>query len=236
MRIAICDDNKLDAKRIEWALLDLGKDMDITYYPSGHDLLDEMAKREEREQFDVIFLDIYMPGENGIDVADRIKEISPSTDIIFSTSSKDHAIEAFRVQAIDYLVKPYEEIDIVKAFARVSVSRNDAAKTPVLLNTGGELRLFQPDDVVQIESDGHYTRLVSADGNEEQVRMVFSEVTERFKEGFVTVKRGLMIRMDRIETIVGDEIHMYNGTVFTMSRSNKEEIIRRYTDYMESKE
>ncbi len=36
MRIAICDDNKLDAKRIEWALLDLGKDMDITYYPSGH--------------------------------------------------------------------------------------------------------------------------------------------------------------------------------------------------------
>lgn len=236
MRIAICDDNKLDAKRIEWALLDLGKDMDITYYPSGHDLLNEMAKREEREQFDVIFLDIYMPGENGIDVADSIKEISPSTDIIFSTSSKDHAIEAFRVQAIDYLVKPYEEIDIVKAFARVSVSRNDAAKTPVLLNTGGELRLFRPDDVVQIESDGHYTRMISADGNEEQIRKGFSEVAERFKEGFVTVKRGLMIRMDRIETIVGDEIHMYNGTVFTMSRSNKEEIIRRYTDYMESKE
>ncbi len=116
------------------------------------------------------------------------------------------------------------------------VSRNDAAKTPVLLNTGGELRLFRPDDVVKIESDGHYTILTSDDGTEEQVRKGFSEVAERFSKGFVTVKRGLMIRMDRIETIVGDEIHMYDGMVYTMSRSNKEEIIRRYTDYMESKE
>ena len=235
MRIAICDDNKLDAKRIEWALMDLGKDMDITYYPSGHDLIDAMKNLDGGERIDVIFLDIYMPGENGIDVADRIKEISPSTDIIFSTSSKDHATEAFRVQAIDYLVKPYEEIDIVKAFARVSVSRNDAAKAPVLLNTGGELRLFRPEDVVQIESDGHYTRVISVDGGEEQLRKPFSEVAERFKEGFVTVKRGLMIRMDCIEFMSGDEIHMCDGTVFTMSRANKDEIIHKYTMYMEEK-
>ena len=236
MRIAVCDDNKLDAKRIEWALLDIGKDMDISYYPSGHDLLDEMKKRDERDQFDVIFLDIYMPGENGIDVADSIKEISSSTDIIFSTSSKEHAIEAFRVRAIDYLVKPYEEIDIIKAFARVTVSRNDASRAPVLLNTGGELRLFRPEDVVRIESDGHYTRVISDDGNEEQVRKSFTEVAERFKEGFVNIKRGLMIRMDRIEAIVGDEVHTCDGTVYTMSRSNKEEITRKYTEYMENKQ
>ena len=236
MRIAVCDDNKLDAKRIEWALLDIGKDMDISYYPSGHDLLDEMKKRDERDQFDVIFLDIYMPGENGIDVADSIKEISSSTDIIFSTSSKEHAIEAFRVRAIDYLVKPYEEIDIIKAFARVTVSRNDASRAPVLLNTGGELRLFRPEDVVRIESDGHYTRVISDDGNEEQVRKSFTEVAERFKEDFVNIKRGLMIRMDRIEAIVGDEVHTCDGTVYTMSRSNKEEITRKYTEYMENKQ
>jgi DNA-binding LytR/AlgR family response regulator len=115
----------LDAKRIEWALTNVSNDLEIIYFSSGHAFIEAV---EGGEEFEVVFLDIYMPGENGVDVAERIRDLLPQIGIIFSTSSPDHAVEAFKVQAVDYLIKPSTELDIIKAFTRVGLSADRRAK------------------------------------------------------------------------------------------------------------
>ena len=59
------------------------------------------------EQYDLVFLDIFMQEQSGMLIAKEVKKLNPKCQIIFSTSSKDHAVKAFRLHALDYLLKPY---------------------------------------------------------------------------------------------------------------------------------
>ncbi len=229
MRVAICDDSQLDAKRIEWALTNVSNDLEIIYFSSGHAFIEAV---EGGEEYEVVFLDIYMPGENGVDVAERIRDLLPQIGIIFSTSSPDHAVEAFKVQAVDYLIKPSTELDIIKAFTRVGLSADRRANT-VLIKAGGEILVFNQAEVARIESDKHYTHIITSDGTDTTLHMNYSDVAAKFKRGFMQVKRGLTVRMDQISRISGDVVHMSDGLEFKMSRDRKDELIRMYLGYME---
>ncbi|MBQ9333356.1 MAG: response regulator transcription factor [Lachnospiraceae bacterium] len=231
MRVAICDDSQLDAKRIEWALTSMSADAEISYYSSGHAFIEAV---ESGILYDVVFLDIYMPGENGVDVAERIRELLPDIGIIFSTSSPDHAVEAFKVQAVDYLIKPSPEIDIVRAFTRVGLA-SDRRSNTVLIKAGGEILVFNQAEVARIESDKHYTHIITTDGTDTTLHMNYSDVAAKFTRGFMQVKRGLTVRMDQIQRISGDMVHMSDGLSFKMSRERKDELVKMYLDYMEGK-
>ena len=80
-----------------------------------------------------------------MDIARAVKESSPDSQIIFCTTSLDHAIDAFKVQAVDYLVKPCEEADIVKAFARVSLRINSQYSAPIVINSGKGIHVFHSE-------------------------------------------------------------------------------------------
>ena len=117
MLIAICDDNSADAEKIRFSLMDITQDLEMKCFSTGTELIESV---KSGNNYSVLFQDVYLENESGIEVAKSVKELSPDTQVIFVTSSLDHAIDAFRVQATDYLVKPCSEADIVKAFARVN--------------------------------------------------------------------------------------------------------------------
>ena len=231
MHIAICDDSKIDAKRIEWALMDISDDLDFTYYPSGQDLLEAIR---EGTQVDVVYLDVYMPGEHGLEIAEKLKELSPDISIIFSTSSKEHAVDAFKVHAVDYLLKPSKEADIVRSFAKVRLDNDSrGGRAIVLVRVAGEILAYNPRKVLKIESDRHYTHIVSVNGDTDIVHMNFSDVAAKFTHGFLLVKRGVCVRMDQIVRISGDDVILSDDSSYKLSRANKNELIRRYIEYIE---
>ena len=227
MRVAICDDERTDAAKIEFALADLTQDMTIDYYASGKELLDNLTNVQP---YDCIFMDIYMNEENGMDIARQVREITPETEIIFSTSSRDFAVDAFRVRAADYLVKPYSELDIVKAIARVKL--NTEAKKPVVLRATGEMHAFVPDKVIRIESEKHYMKITMKDGKINRVHMNFSEVIDQFGENFIEIKRGLAVNMQAIKRIQGGAVILSDGESHVLSRGRKDEFIELYTKYV----
>ena len=110
LKIAICDDEK---KYIE-NITDLVKTysekksvgMDIYTFERSFDLLDSI---EEGNLYDAYLLDIYMPGISGLSVAEELRNRDEAAPIIFLTSSPDHAIEAYEVRAVHYLLKPLSE-------------------------------------------------------------------------------------------------------------------------------
>lgn len=107
MRIGFCDDDASVLDELQ-TLLDRyrtqrGREIDDTAF---HSPLDLLAAIERGAQFDILILDILMPGENGIDAAEEIRNYDRSVKIIFLTSSAEHAVESYRVGAYYYQLKP----------------------------------------------------------------------------------------------------------------------------------
>lgn len=72
---------------------------------------------------DILFLDIEMAEMSGIDFASKIENLTPILDIVFVTAYEHYAIEAFSVQAIDYILKPIEKARLMKTIERISLRR-----------------------------------------------------------------------------------------------------------------
>ena len=229
MLIGICDDNAVDAGKISFALTDVSKDIELRCFGSGGALLDAV---KNGDAFDLVFLDIFLAGENGMETAVMLREMSPETEIVFCTTSRDFAVEAFRVQAADYLVKPCSEQDVVNVFARLMMKRRDQKPKAVLLQSGREMRIFDPGDVMKIESDRHYTRLTAPNGTEQRVHMNYSDVTARFPVSFLEIRRGLTVNMTYISGVRGSVVTLTDGCAYTISKSKLDQAIGVYTRFV----
>ena len=227
MRIAICDDERNDANKIRFALKDVENRLEIDIFESGQDFLDSI---KDGRQYDLVFMDIYMGDENGMDTVRTMQTISPDTQVIFSTTSVDHAVEAFEVNAIGYLVKPYSDADIVKVFARASLRRERTNDT-VLVQAGSDRKLFRNDEVLTIESDRHYTMVTAKDGTVSRFHLGFSEILPLFK-GFIEISRGLAVNMSCIDMITSSVITMCDGKSYNIARGKKEDVVKRYTEFV----
>lgn len=75
----------------------------LIHFTNGEELLADFVA----QKFDIIFLDIYMSGLNGIDTAKQLRKIDTACRLVFVTNSDQHAVQGFRVRAFDYLLKPY---------------------------------------------------------------------------------------------------------------------------------
>ncbi len=121
MRIAICDDNRREREEVINAIRGWDPTRSAGCFPDGASLF---TAAQKSPCFDIVFLNIYMPGENGIDVAEQLLLISPRTGILFVTTGLDHAVSAFSLHALHYLVKPVTTKGVVEAFRRLSKLQN----------------------------------------------------------------------------------------------------------------
>ena len=229
MLIAICDDCKADAEKIRFSLMDITDELEMVWFNTGEKLIKSI---KSGCFYSLIFQDVYLENEMGVDIAAVVKELSPDTQIIFVTTSLDHAIDAFKVQAIDYLVKPCSEADIVKAFARVSMRIKKQESSPVVINTGKDIRVFYPENVIRIESERHYTNIYSHNGNSDRVLINFSNVAELFGEKFIELRRGLLVNPQFIERISGASVIMTDGNTYILPKAKKDSVVTQYTAYI----
>ena len=118
MNIAICDDLQLHMELLEKYIEEYAANhnqiVEFSYFSSGEALLENF----EKDKYGILFLDIYMSGKSGIETAKAMRETGSQCLIIFTTTSLDHAIESFDLQAIHYLVKPLSYNKVENALDR----------------------------------------------------------------------------------------------------------------------
>ena len=232
MLIAICDDTKTDAEKIRFALMDITDELELVWFDTGKKLIESIKKGSF---YSLVFQDIYLEKESGMDIAQTVRELSPDTQIIFVTTSLDHAVDAFKVQAVDYLVKPCSETDIVKAFARVNMRINKQLPPPVMINIGKEIHVFHPERVIKLESDRHYTVIYRQSGRTDRVHKNFSDVAELFGKSFIELRRGLLVNPQYIERINGAAVILSDGSTYILPKAKKDSVIALYTEYITGK-
>jgi len=121
IHIGICDDSADDIRILTKAIYAYDPSFRISTYSDGKSLIEDCE--DDPIIFDILFIDIYMPGLNGIKTAERIRTLLHDTKIIFISSSKEHYQETYDVFAFNYLVKPLnpEKLHLIMDQALVSV-------------------------------------------------------------------------------------------------------------------
>ena len=209
--------------------MDITDDLETIWFSTGAKLINSI---KNGSFYSLIFQDVYLENELGVGIAKAVKELSPDTQIIFVTTSLDHAIDAFRVQAIDYLVKPCSEAEVVKAFSRVTMRINKPSSSSVVMNSGKNIRIFYPENVIKIESDRHYTNIYCKNKKTERLLIKFSRVAESFDKNFIEIRRGLLVNPEYIERITGATVILSDGSTYILPKAKKDSVITQYTDYV----
>jgi DNA-binding LytR/AlgR family response regulator len=159
-------------------------------------------------QFGAVFLDISMPGLNGLELASLLRKLSDPPAIVFVTAHEEHAVAAFGIGAVDYLLKPLRAERLADTLARVTrhtlpAPRLDAmAALPV--ETAGRTHYVRRSDVHFVEAHGDYVRLYT-EGGSHLVRMPISRLQEYWESsGFVRVHRGFLLALGSVRELRSD--------------------------------
>ena len=193
---------------------------------------------------DVVFLDIEMPGKSGLQLLDELPRDEVHYEIIFTTAFNDYALKAFRLSAIDYLLKPIPEKDLVEALERLRdrkdqkelKSRLDALTAN--LNSEKEKVLCIPvmsgyeylrlDEIEHIEADGSYTKIMCVDSKTKTVskNLKYFENALLDQERFIRVHRSFLINLDQMRAFSRTgrgTIVMKSGKEIDLARDRRED-------------
>ncbi len=160
--------------------------------------------------FAAVFLDIRMPGLDGLELARVLSRFARPPDIIFVTAFEQHAVEAFELQAVDYLLKPVRPERLSDAIRRLGAPPRRAVDDDsdddddvedldrIAVETGGHTRMVERDSIRFVEASGDYVRLHTDDGAF-LVRMPISALEDAWRDnGFVRVHRRYLIAIRHV--------------------------------------
>ena len=215
LKIVLCDDDAQELLKLRPMVetyLAKTRDMkaELVAFGSPEELMDDMEKHGAA---DIALLDIMMPGFSGIELAERIRRENEAAAIIFITSSRDFAVEAFALKAAHYIVKPFTEEKIADALARALEHFADAEPKRILLRLkNGIVRSVEVSQILYIESVGAIRTVTTKHGIFEETRKTLTEFSAKLCPGqFISPYRGYIVNQEAIETITVNEILLSCG-------------------------
>ena len=232
MNICIVDDEKSCIDNLTSCLTKYGSKSGLSINLSTYNNGDSFKNDYEPEKFDIVFLDIYIGDETGMELASYIREHSENGMIIFCTTSLSDMPEAFRYHAFEYIIKPAE-------YDRVSKIMDDARKVlPTLeryidLQSGKGLLHFALSSLISVTSSGHYLEISTTEDEPQKIRMTLSDFKDIIgaDERFITVNKGILVNMDHITSIADKTCIMQNGSSFPIKTREKGAIKSHWQEY-----
>ena len=237
LRIAIVDDLLEDRDKLEkairlWAVKQKHTSTDLKTYTKGEEILQEY----EPGMFSLVFMDIVMGGLTGIETAGRLREMDTDLLIIFLTTSREFAFDAFPIHPFDYLIKPCEQ-EKIEQVLREAVRVLNAGNTTVSIRTAHNAVDVPLQKITAVLSHGHVIEVWLTDRTMVESRMTFREVEKVLTEypQFLTCNRGVIVNMDHVESMKGGTVKMKTGDQYALRVRNQNEIVARFSQYMISR-
>lgn len=192
----------------------------------------EAMRHLESNDIDVVFLDVAMPGLTGLDIARILGQFKTPPKVVFVTAHDGHAVDAFELNAVDYLLKPVREDRLRESVRRaleVSGATPATAEDSIAVELGGVTRFVSRSQIIYAEAQGDYVRLFTVNGESHLIRVPIGTLAADWAEaGFVRVHRSHLVSLGHIK-----EVRMQGGrcSVLVSTGSNDIEIqvARRHT-------
>ena len=231
LKIAFCDDDKTSLNVIAGAVASILQQQEIPAqvekYTSPLELLDCC----QRMQMDLVFLDIEMPGLNGIELGQKLREVTAATEIIYVSHREDCVFHALQVHPFGFVRKSHflKDIEDVTRSYLTMLEKRRTEKNVVVQTQSGYLRVLV-SHVLYFEGGGTYQHMY-VEGRTEPVRITsrMQKLEEELTpHGFLRVHKGYLVNFSAIDRFGGDELVLTSGTSIPISRSKVREVREKY--------
>ncbi|MCM1537797.1 MAG: LytTR family DNA-binding domain-containing protein [bacterium] len=235
-QIALCDDETADLHKTE-QMLDAYRNQhpEISFKTTCFETADALLCqiREKGYAPDLIFLDIYLPQKLGTDAARELRDMGNKGKIIFVTTSKEHALDAWGLEAAHYLIKPLTEELLFPTLDRFLTDTEEARKKYVLLRIDGKIRRIAVNEIVCCEAQGKTQYLHFTDGTCSQLRITMTELYEMLApcHEFARVGISYIVNLEHVESLSRQELQMDNGIKIYPPRGSYPLLRERYFSY-----
>lgn len=234
LKIAICDDEKIFCDSAECMLKLYMEDKAMPFQADVFSIPSELVDATEQGTvYDIYLLDIYMPGITGMSIATELRSRGVQSPIVFLTSSTDHALEAFGVNATHYLLKPYSKehfyVGMDKALQSITARKDDS----IVLKVDNEYRSISTSQIVYCEAEDKYQRFYLADGEKLLVRISGAEIYKQLSQfdSIYHCGRAHIINFDYISRITTDGVIFKSGTHLKLPHTVLAGLKKAFFDY-----
>ncbi len=228
LRVLVVDDERPALDELEYLLAKDSRVGEVVACDSATEALRTLHERE----VDAVFLDIQMPGLTGLELAQVLRRFKRPPPVVFVTAHEAHAVDAFDLRAVDYVLKPVREERLAEALGRV-IEGGERPPAPledvqIPVELGGVTRFVDRSAVTYVEAQGDYARLHTAGGSH-LIRVPLTTLEEEWAgAGFLRIHRSLLVSLAHVT-----EIRMESGrcTVAVGPRDTSTDLMvsRRHT-------
>lgn len=235
MQIAVCDDEEEVRTLLGKKITDLYPDTELLFFQSGEELL--MSDRS----VDILFLDIQMPGRNGMDTAAEFRKKNRKTVLIFVTALQEYVFQAFDVKAFHYLVKPFDDEKFKEVLTKaVGQCREmnesgwaEQEERYLLIKTGGVHTKVFLKDIIYAEIFNRKVMIHGMEGDIEYYGRI-SELEKQLGEDFFRSHRAYLVHFKYVVKYNSSTVKLEKGSVL-MAKQKYPEFVKRYMRYIQRK-
>jgi two-component system response regulator AlgR len=212
MKVLVVDDEPLARQRLSRFLEGLDQIKLVGEAVNGVDALDKV----QQLQPDILLLDIRMPGMTGLEVARHLTRLEKPPAIIFCTAYDDFALEAIRLQAVDYLLKPVRINDLEQALAKagrvnrvqamklIGEEQNHSSRTHISIRSHRGIDLIPVESVRCFRAEQKYV-VVCSDQGEQLLDESLKTLEQEFADRFIRIHRNSLVALPYIERLSRNE-------------------------------
>jgi two-component system, LytTR family, response regulator LytT len=213
MNILIVEDEQHSREELEYQLSQLEPNANIQSSENAMNAwerLEAANTAEDDAAFDLIFLDIQMPGMNGLELAARVARLTSPPRIVFATANPEHAITAFDLEGIDYLLKPYRSARLAQTLERVrklmlepKTNTNQTIQLEKIWAARGEVGvLLSPNDILFCQADGATVSARTIERETLPLRFSLTDLETRFPNGpFARVHKSFLVNLEHVRQV-----------------------------------
>lgn len=232
IKILICDDDFAEVAKLRQMLNVYGEKAMLPFdVVCCSDPKEINAKIQYSDQFDILFLDIFMDALNGIDLAKLVRKENPKSRIVFVSTSLTHALDAFDVNASQYLVKPVSYSKFSQTMD--ALIKQELGEQFISASTGTQVIKIFLRDFVYAETQRHYQAVCFSNGSIERFRINGTTLLEMLggQQRFVRVGASYIVNLDYVIRITADSLELIGGHIIHIPRRALAELKKKYFDY-----
>lgn len=216
INIAICEDNEEELARIHNMLCQSKIPCEFKKYTNAEPLLLDIETN--KKQFDIFLMDIYLPGQNGIEAARRIRESYKNAVIIFMTTSEDFYREAFDLYAFHYLIKPVSLTKLTEVLQK-ALDQIASPNEMLQITFRGQNIMLRHSDIAYINSSGHTMCFNMLNGQQYTSYGRLDEIqTQLTDELFVRCHKSFIVNLIHVNKLTREGFYI-GDTLIPISRT-----------------
>ena len=230
IRVAIVEDDSTERDRLRaclrWLEESEGLQFHVTEFSTGTAFIGSFEGG-----YDLVFMDIEMPGMNGMDTAKALRKMDASVLLIFVTNMAQYAIDGYAVDALDFILKPVNKYSFAIKMKRALSRLPERSEEFIPVKVEGEMRKLAVSSIRYLDMDGHYVVYHTGEGDLQEYGTLKEAYGKLNRPSFVFVNRSCLVNLYHVSTVSKNSVTVADRQL-DISRPQRKSFLAAMSDFL----